>query len=190
MFHAGTVTSPVVPRKRRFFSQPAVVLLILAGMNAERRPFSGDHELSKARRELRKKRRHRSEKMLLMMIVLGPMLIYAAYELGRSLMYMQHVMRFAKTIDTQSPADVKQAVARYANDLHSSNPLIRNGAIIAMKIATGWHLTSDTSEWTEMWAKQEPYWEYHRHTTNAPPAESDWRKLIPADVKPAPDNKP
>ena len=121
--------------------------------------------------------------MLLLTLVLGPVLIYAAYELGRSLFYMQRVLAFIKIIETMPPAEVKQSVAHYAHDLRNSNPLMRNGAIIAMRIATGWHLGSDASEWIEMWAKQAPYWEYHRPATNAPP-EADWRKLIPANAKP------
>ena len=152
-------------------------------MDAEQLRRQSAAELSKARRELRRTRRRRSERMLLLTLVLGPVLIYAAYELGRSLFYMQRVLAFIKIIETMPPAEVKQSVAHYAHDLHNSNPLMRNGAMIAMRIATGWHLGSDASEWIEMWAKQAPYWEYHHPTTNAPP-EADWRKLIPANAKP------
>ena len=154
-------------------------------MKAERqRPWSSTHELHDARRELTKIRRRRSERMLLLSIIFVPMMIYVAYILGRSLLYMQGVLRFATNITTMSPADVKTSVNRFAHDLDSSNPMIRNGSITALKIATRWNLGSDAGAWAEMWAKQQPVWEYHRPTTNAPPPPPDWRKLIPPDVKP------
>jgi len=154
-------------------------------MDAERqRPWSSAHELHGARRELVKIRRRRSERMLLLAILFIPMMLYVAYELGRSLLYMQGVLRFASNITTMPPAAVKASVNRFARDLHSSNPMISNGAITAMKIATRWNLGTDAGAWAEWWAKQAPYWEYNRPTTNAPPAAPDWRKLIPPDIKP------
>lgn len=122
--------------------------------------------------------------MLLLAILFIPMMLYVAYELGRSLLYMQGVLRFASNITTMPPAAVKASVNRFARDLHSSNPMISNGAITAMKIATRWNLGTDAGAWAEWWAKQAPYWEYNRPTTNAPPAAPDWRKLIPPDIKP------
>ena len=160
-------------------------------MNADRqRPWSSAHELHDARRELIKIRRRRSERRLLLAIVFVPMLLYVAYVLGHSLLYMQGVLRFATNITTMPPADVKASVNRFANDLDSGNPMIRNGAITVLKIATRWNLGSDASAWAEMWAQQQPVWEYHRPTTNAPPASPDWRKLIPPDIAPPPGKKP
>ena len=114
------------------------------------------------------------------------MLVYVTYELGRSLFYMQRVMAFAKTINTVPPADVKTALDQYAHDLHNSNPLIRNGAMIALRIATGWNLGTDTVDWEQWWEKQAPYWEYHRPVTNAPPTAPDWRRKIPSGLAPPP----
>ena len=154
-------------------------------MDAEpQRPWSSAHELHGARRELLKIRRRRSERMLLLSIIFVPMMLYVAYVLGRSLLYMQSVLRFATNITNMAPVDVKTSVNQFASDLDSSNPMIRNGAIIALKIATRWNLGTDASAWAEMWANQKPVWEYQRPTTNAPPASPDWRKLIPPGVKP------
>ena len=119
---------------------------------------------------------------MLLTIVLGPMLLYVAYELIRGLLYVQGVQVFTKTINTVPPEDVKVAVRRYASDLHSANTLVRTSALAAMRVATGWHLSADTSEWMEMWAQQGPYWEYHRPATNAPAPGPDWRKQIPPDL--------
>ena len=153
-------------------------------MEADRdRPWSSAHEIHGARRELVKMRRRRSERTLLLAIIFVPLMIYVAYQLGRSLLYMQGVLRFATNITTMPPTDVKASVNRFAHDLHSSNPMISNGAITALKIATRWNLGTDASAWAEEWAKQAPFWEYHRPTTNAPPAAPDWRKLIPSGVK-------
>ena len=161
------------------------------GMNVERqRPWSSGHELHGARRELIKIRRRRSERILLLTIIFVPMMVYVAYQLGRSLLYMQGVLRFANNITAMPPADVKASVNRFAHDLDSSNPMIRNGAITVLKIATRWNLGSDATAWAEMWAKQEPFWEYHRPSTNAPPPSPDWRKLIPPDAKSAPPAQP
>ncbi len=153
--------------------------------NADRqRPWSSAHELHDARRGLTKIRRRRSERMLLLAIIFIPMMLYVAYVLGRSLLYMQGVLRFATNIATMPPADVKVSVNWFARDLNNNNPMIRNGAITALKIATRWNLGGDAGAWAEMWAKQQPFWEYQRATTNAPPAPPDWRKLIPPGGKP------
>ena len=122
---------------------------------------------------------------MLLLIVLGPMFLYVAYELVRGLVYLQGVQLFAKTINTLPPDNVKAAVKRYAHDLHSPNTMVRTGALAAMRLATGWRLGTDPGEWTEMWAQQEPYWVYVRPATNPPPAAADWRKQIPRDVVPA-----
>lgn len=147
-------------------------------------PWSSAHELHGARRELVKLRRRRSERMVLLAIIFVPMMIYVAYQLGQSLLFMQGVLRFATNITTMPPADVKVSLNRFARNLNSTNPMIRNGSITALKIATRWNLGTDAGAWAEMWAKQEPFWEYQRPNTNAPPPPPDWRKLIPPAVKP------
>jgi len=165
-------------------SQFGLTICILSGgMNDKRQPvWSSGHELQSARRELQKIRRRRSERRMLLLIVLGPMFLYVAYEIIRGLLYVQGVQSFTQTINTVPPDRVKVAVQRYARDLNSQNTLVRTSALAAMRVATGWHLGADSGEWTEMWAKQEPYWEYHRPSTNALPAAPDWRKQIPSDL--------
>ena len=165
-------------------SQFGLAICILSGgMNDKRQPvWSSGHELQSARRELQKIRRRRSERRMLLLIVLGPMFLYVAYEIIRGLLYVQGVQLFTQTINTVPPDRVKVAVQRYAHDLNSQNTLVRTSALAALRVATGWHLGADSGEWTEMWAKQEPYWEYHRPSTNALPAALDWRKQIPPDL--------
>ena len=163
------------------------ICILTIGMNDNRQPaWSSGHEMQSARRELQKIRRRRSERRMLLLIVLGPMFLYVAYEIIRGLLYVQGVQVFTKTINTVPPERVKVAVQRYAHDLNSQNTLVRTSALAAMRVATGWHLSADPGEWTEMWAKQEPYWEYHRPSTNALPPTPDWRKQIPADLVPQP----
>jgi len=161
------------------------ICILRGGMNDKRQPvWSSGHELQSARRELQIIRRRRSERRMLLLIVLGPMFLYVAYEIIRGLLYVQGVQLFTQTINTVPPERVKIAVQRYARDLNSQNTLVRTSALAAMRVATGWHLGADPGEWTEMWAKQELYWEYHRPSTNAPPAGLDWRKQIPPDLAP------
>ena len=155
-------------------------------MNDPRAPsWNSGHEMQSARRDLQKIRRRRSERRMLMIIVLGPLVLYIIYELVRGLLYVQGVRLFATTINTMPPAAVKVAVRRYVHDLRSPNTMVRTGALAAMRLATGWRLGSDPGEWTEMWAQQEPFWEYQRPVTNAPPPGTDWRKQIPANLPPA-----
>ena len=160
-----------------------IIHILATGMNDNRQPsWSSGHELQSARRELQKTRRRRSERKMLLLIVLGPMFLYVAYELIRGLLYIQGVQLFTKTINTVPPDNVRTAVQRYARNLKSANILVRTGSLAAMRVATGWHLSPDPDDWVEMWAKQAPYWEYHRPSTNAPAATVDWRKQIPSDI--------
>ncbi|MEI6082870.1 MAG: hypothetical protein WCS70_01065 [Verrucomicrobiota bacterium] len=138
-------------------------------------------ETRELRQQLIKAKRRRSDKLLMRIIIFGPLLLYFAFEMGRSFLYMQSVRSFAASIDQLPPAEVKAKVKRYAIELDSRNPLIRNGAIAALKIATGWNVGSEAAEWKARWVMEEPYWEYRsRPAMNVPAGpEVDWRKDLP-----------
>jgi len=139
------------------------------------------HETHVLRRELQKMKRRRSDKAMLRMILFAPLVLYAAYLIGRSVFYMEGVKSFALTINSRPPPEVTADVHRYAADLSNPNPLIRNGAIAALKIATGWHYGADVVQWKNAWAANEPTWQYRRPRTNVvvikPPA---WLTELPA----------
>jgi len=154
------------------------------------RQTAGTEESYEARRVRRKLARRRAERTLFIVIILGPVALFIVYELGRSLFYMREVNAFAQRIEQLSSAEVKLETRRFAQGLTSLNPLIRNGSIAALKVATGWRLGPDAAEWKQWWDAREAMWEYRpRGLTNAPPKpEIDWRKeLLPGTNQPAPE---
>lgn len=118
------------------------------------------------------------------MILAAPVLFLMAYHLGRSVYYMHDVRNFAAAIEQMPPDQVKNRVRRYAADLTSPNLFVRNGAITALKIATGWNYGANGFDWQNRWNEEEPYWEYRpRSSTNMlPTAGADWRKSLPVAV--------
>jgi hypothetical protein len=147
---------------------------------------SDSHEARRARRQ---EARRKSERLLLLIIILAPVGLFAAVELGRSLYYMRAVSAFAQRIDQMPAAEVRREVQDFARGLYSPNPLIRNGAMAALKVATGWRLGSDVEEWKRWWAAREATWEYRPAGPTNPPAGADWRQMLPeapAAAPPAP----
>ena len=134
--------------------------------------------------QIRRERHRRSDTLLFAALIIAPIILFGAYELGRMTLFMRGVQAFAATIDQCPPADVKRDLQNYAKHLTDWNPALRNGSMMALKIATGWNPGNSPVDWRQMWAEQEPYWEY-RHTavTNAPPP--DWRAKLPEKL-PAP----
>jgi hypothetical protein len=128
--------------------------------------------------EFRRRPRPRSERWLLPVVIGLPVLLFAAIELGRCLWFLQDVKTFSATLDQRPPAGVKRDLHRYAEHLGDRNPVVRNAALAALKLGTGWNAGSSPSDWHQMWTEQEPYWEYRHVKTNAPAA--DWRSQLPA----------
>jgi hypothetical protein len=135
------------------------------------------------RRELRRVQRRRSDKMLVGLLVAGAIGLYAAVELGRAMYAMQHVKSFAATIDQRAPAEVKQELSRFASELTDHNPFVRNAAMTALKLGTGWNLGNAPAEWRRWWLDHESYWQYHPATSNAPVSKSiDWAASLPPGI--------
>lgn len=133
-----------------------------------------DHVKSAAgRRELRRlERRRRADKWILIFFVVAVALLYLTFTLGRGFQYAQEVEKFVTTLDRKPSAEVKAELERLAKGLNSTNPLIRRGAMTAMRAATGWKLGANSSEWRQMWEAHGPNWEYRRvaPTNHAPSA--------------------
>jgi hypothetical protein len=135
------------------------------------------------RRELRRIQRRRSDKLLLGLVIGGAIGLYIVFELGRAMYAMQNVKTFATTIDQRPPAAVKQDLSRFAKDLTDLNPLVRNAAITALKLGTGWNLGTSPLEWRRWWLEHEPYWQYHSATSAVPRTNSvNWAALLPPAV--------
>ena len=120
------------------------------------------------------------------MIVAGVFGVAVTVELGRANFYMKRVEHFAATIEQTSPAEVKWEVAQFADGLNDHNPLVARSAMTAMKLATGWRLSSDPQEWLRMWNEQKKDWEYQKPLpasarTNAP-VKPRWVDMLPPQV--------
>lgn len=111
-------------------------------------------------REMRRLRQRRSDRRLLMLLLVVGLLGVMAAVLGRGFFSMQEVADFAATLHQKSPQAIKQELDRYARRLHSSNPIVRNAAIAAMRTATGEDFGGDVEKWTAWWRANEPTWEY------------------------------
>ena len=147
-----------------------------------RRRKTGSFESYKAEREIERQKHRRSDKTVFGLIIFAAVGLFIAFELGRTFLYMQSVKSFASSIESLPPAAVKTEVQRFARGLYSPNPLIRNGAVAALKIATGWNVGTDVDEWIRRWASEEPYWQYRSRTATNLPARPviDWRKELPS----------
>jgi len=122
----------------------------------------------------------------LFLLVGGVAGLVLAVELGRANFFMKRVERFAVTIEQKSPAEVKFEVARFADGLSDHNPLVARSAMAAVKLATGWRLSTDPREWMRMWDEQKKDWEYQKPLpasarTNAP-VKPRWVELLPPQV--------
>ena len=129
-------------------------------------------------RELRHAHHRKSDTWIFASVLVAPVLLFSVYELGRTTYFMKDVKSFAATLDQRPSVDVKRDLNRYARNLSDYNPMIRNGSIMAMKLATRWNPGSLPGDWRQMWAEQEPYGEYHRAAVTNHPAE-DWRSQLP-----------
>jgi hypothetical protein len=97
-----------------------------------------------------------------MILLLFPLvaLLVLAVELGRAFWYARDVAHFAMTIDV-TPVDVVQRDAeRFAAGLDDINPLIRNAAATALKVATRENLGTDPTAWREWWRTHGATWRY------------------------------
>jgi predicted nucleic acid-binding Zn ribbon protein len=133
--------------------------------------------------ERQQARRKQRDMLFLVLLALGVVMLLLVVEIGRAYFCMQEVGRFAENINTMPPAEVKREVQRFADKLGDRNPLIRNSAISAMKLATGWRIGPNAAEWLSWWNVHRDQWEYRPHWAGdaqsvmeqAPP----WKDLIP-----------
>ena len=120
---------------------------------------------------MRRLKKRRSEKAIILVVVMGAGLGAVALELGRAVLYAQQVGSFVMTIDRKTPAEVKKELHGFAMGLSDRNYLIRNSSVAALKFATGWNLGNNPFEWQKWWNDHEGLWTYKPpKNANAPSA--------------------
>jgi hypothetical protein len=113
----------------------------------------------------------RTERWLAVLLAMGVFLAVVVVELGRGLLAMHELQRFASTIEQTPPDEVKRQVSKFARQLNDFDPLVRNAAMSAMKIATGKNLAPMAGAWIAWWKENEATWQYEpTRPAPAPPA--------------------
>lgn len=140
--------------------------------------------MRETRRQLQKTKETRADRVLLMMIIMGPIALYFAYELARSLYHMHEAQRFISELEHRSTEQIKADLNHYVILLSDRNAFVRDGAIASFKAATGWNPGSDGGEWKRMWKEREPTWEFHPYKPLPPqPAMASWASQLPSAIQ-------
>jgi HEAT repeat protein len=110
-----------------------------------------------------------TERRLAVLLAVGVLLALIVVELGRGLLAMHELEQFVSTIEQTPAAEVKREVARWAQRLNDMDPLVRNAAISAMKVATGKNLAPMSGAWMAWWRENEATWQYQPPRSHAAP---------------------
>lgn len=113
-------------------------------------------------KEMQRLKRRRPKGMLPVVLGVGAALLLATIEMGRALSHMRAAQTFIETLRSRSNDEIRGDLDRFNLLLTDRNPLVRNAAIAAMKVATGWGLGPDPGEWREWWLRDRATFEYHK----------------------------
>lgn len=130
---------------------------------------------------MRRLRHRRSDRFILILLVVVGIGLFFCVQFGRGVMFMRRVDSFVNGIDEMPPAEVKRKVQEFVRGLDSRSTVVQQGSLMALKVATNWDHGSDRQAWKKHWAEEEPFWEYRLPSVMnvAPKPENDWRKLLP-----------
>jgi hypothetical protein len=126
------------------------------------RPQPAPKHSARYEKEMQRLKRRRPKPMLPVIVGVGAALLLVTIEMGRALNHMREAQAFMESIRSKSNGEIRTDLDKFSLRLTDRNPLVRNAAMAAMKVATGWGLGSDPGEWRAWWERERETFEYHK----------------------------